>query len=244
MEGAIKRNTGDTRVVIFLRLVFQFSRRGEGGEEAAAAKRNSGTDASRAPLIRKIHGEVKKLPNAEGKFRKLLENSSSILAVSASLGATSFPRHFPVTCGKPRRRRVSEFSRSRFLPERPSSVSAFLPRPARFRGSSATRVHNWKRHTPPPYYPPSPSVGCGKALLAPWVPQLNSQAFQLIYRLGRGATLPRAPPHSHPRARVCQVVAFPVLRALSLSLGLSFLPSRCFSRRRYRSQMRARRREL
>lgn len=36
-------------------------------------------------------------------------------------------------------------------------------------------------------------VVCGKALLAPRVPQLNSQAFRLIYGPGREATLPRAP---------------------------------------------------
>lgn len=41
-------------------------------------------------------------------------------------------------------------------------------------------------------------VVCGKALLAPRVPQLNSQAFRLIYGAGREATLPRAPLDSAP----------------------------------------------
>lgn len=61
-------------------------------------------------------------------------------------------------------------------------------------------------------------VVCGKALLAPRVPQLNSQAFRLIYRPEVEATLPCAlrlalPPPPSPRLKVRQVIGN-VLRTL------------------------------
>lgn len=109
-------------------------------------------------------------------------------------------------------------------------------------GSQATIFRSlvFLTHSPPPLYTYTPTilqrhvcitrstaalpagVVCGKALLAPRVPQLNSQAFRLIYGPEVEATLPCALRLLSP-LRVHQVTFF-ALYARSIFLRLTVSP--------------------